>query len=114
MVIPLESRAHVIFKYEYNLVPGQGLCREKLYYEGIRIKVPKKYGLMSVAKLLSKSTDSTEIEILELKKINCFTKDKNKALTFRHDEVKKNAEQLILQESEMMYVESLNKEWTPF
>ncbi len=114
MTIPLESRAHVIFTYTLVENEKNNIDIKKLYYEGIRVKVPKRYDLSSVAKLISSSTDSTEIEILGLHKINSFTKDKKKALTFRYDEVYENARQLMLQESANMYFESLDEEGLPF
>lgn len=115
MIIPLESRAHVIFTYTLETDNIGKIGIKKLYYEGVEVKVPLKWDLEEAAQILANSPDMAKtIDESGFKSFDVFTENKNNALAFRYDEVYENAKELESQVIASMYVESLNEEWTPF
>lgn len=115
MTIPLESRAHVLFIYK--LIPDiiDNFCVKKLYYYGIKVRVPRGYDIRKAVRILASSIDvGKTIDKLGFRSFHIFTGDRTKALTFRYDEVYKDAKKLESKIIAKMYVQALDEEWTPF
>ncbi len=117
MSIPSKNKAFVIAVVDpvfIKTLPYIPEGTEKIYYEGFSLRVPKFQRVEDIASELATTTDPETVDRLELLPVDIFTPNINYAMTFRYEDVHKEAANIQLPGNPRLIIEDTGRLWYPF